>query len=481
MEEFLPKTSISSLKQTSFRTTLRYVRAQGHPYVELREEGKHLFYFCILCLSPCSSDSCLFDHLNGRLHTARLATAQVTLLKPNPWPFNDGMLFFHLHMEEQSKNLPASHSGKIKLEDVGPVASTQRSQKSEDNADCKEKSSSSTLDGDQTGGILVIPGIRQNCKPSDLVVRHIGVGKIGSRFKEKDGVSSEICKIWCEWLGNVDTTTEDVEGTPKHDFAIVTFSYYHKLGRLDLIDVFLAEAKDSGPSRGKKRKFSETKDISEALRNQDHSSGEKSQSSKSSKSKVLFSRYGDKLARILSSKTTRKQLRKQYCIFFERDCDICQQKLLPDKDVATLLNRKTGKLMCSSRNFNGVFHVFHISCLIQWILLFEVEVGFAEQSDIKKAKAMNGQKNKQICSALCPQCQATGIITDRGGFEPAIVSLSQMYNYKIKLGDARRAWIKSPEMLDNCSLGLYFPQQHDEIYQEIVAPLKMLHFYRADQ
>ncbi|KAJ6763868.1 ACYL-UDP-N-ACETYLGLUCOSAMINE O-ACYLTRANSFERASE [Salix purpurea] len=54
-------------------------------------------------------------------------------------------------------------------------------------------------------------------------------------------------------------------------------------------------------------------------------------------------------------------------------CDICQQKMLPEKDVAMLWNRKTGKLACSSRNVYGAFHVFHTSCLIHWKLYCECE------------------------------------------------------------------------------------------------------------
>ncbi|XP_057796268.1 uncharacterized protein LOC131012360 [Salvia miltiorrhiza] len=519
MELGFPKTSIGNLKEQLLRTTLRNVRAQGHPYVELREDGKKLIFFCTMCLAPCYGDSSLFDHLKGHFHTERLATAQVTLLKPNPWPFNDGVFFFHDFMEEKSKSLPASDCGQNKLLDIhnagtdslamvkynanaGPVASSQSSQESEDNADCDENPSSSTLDGDGTGRLLVIPGVLQKDEVSDLVARHIGVGKIGARFSEKDGVSSEIRRIWCEWLGNADATTEDVDETPEHDFAIVTFSYNYNLGRKGLLDGFRyllpssphSEAEDSGSSRGKKRKsFSDPEDISEALRNQDDSSGEESQSSNSSKSKVLFSGNDDQLvhSRILSSKTMRKQLRNQHRIASERTCDICQQKMLPNKDVAALLNRKTGKLVCSSRNFTGAFHLFHISCLIHWILLFEVV--FAKQThepkvklrSRKKAKGKNGQKpeiqDRKICSAFCSECQGTGIIIDGDDLEIPTVPLSEIFHYKIKLCDARKAWIKSPEMLDNCSLGFYFPQQSDEIYQETVAPLKLLHFYRADE
>lgn len=381
MELGFPKTSIGNLKEQLVRTTLRNVRSQGHPYVELREDGKKLIFFCTLCLAPCYGDSSLFSHLKGNLHTERLATAQVTLLKPNPWPFNDGVFFFH-DDSEQNKSLPLSDSDQNKLldthhadadtlaivsyaENPGPISSTHTSQKIEDHADCDEIRCDSNLDGDGTGRQLVIPAVLQKDEVSDLVVRHMGVGQIGARFSEKDGVSNEIRRIWCEWLGNEVFTNEDIDMVPEHDFAVVTFAYNYNLGRRGLLDGFRyllpssphSEAEDSGSSRGRKRKsFSDPEDIS--INNQYDSSGEESQSSNNSKSKMLFSGNDDQLvySRILSSKTMRKQLRDQQRVASERTCDICQQRMLPNKDVAALLNRRTGKLVCSSRNLTGVGH-----------------------------------------------------------------------------------------------------------------------------
>ena len=374
MELGFPKTSIGNLKEQLLRKTLRNVRAQGHPYVELREEGKKLIFFCTMCLAPCYGESSLFDHMKGHFHTERLATAQVTLLKPNPWPFSDGVFFFHDDVEEKSKVLPAGQNklldthnavadslAIVKYSGNVAVASTESSLESEDNADCNE-----------SRRLLVIPGVLQKDEVSDLVVRHIGDGKIGARFSLKDGVSREIRRIWCEWLGNAESTTEDVDGTHEHDFAIVTFSYNYNLGRKGLLEGFRyllpssphSEAEDSGSSKGKRTKsFSDSEDITGALRNQDDSSGEESQSSNSLKSKVLFSGNDDQVvhSRIISSKTMRKQLRIQHRIASERTCDICQQKMLPNKDVAALLNRKTGKLVCSSRNLTGVGHHLNFS------------------------------------------------------------------------------------------------------------------------
>ncbi|KAK6141113.1 hypothetical protein DH2020_025147 [Rehmannia glutinosa] len=489
-----PKKSIGNLKEQLVRTTLRNVRSQGHPYVDLREDGKKLIFFCTLCLAPCYGDSSLFNHLKGNLHTERLATAQVTLMKPNPWPFNDGVFFFHCDSKEQNNNLPVSESERHKLLDthhvddaeslaivsysknLGPNASSNVLQEVEDNADC-DIPCDSNLDGDETSQDLVIPAVLQKDEVSDLVVRRMGVGRIGARFSEKDGVSNEIRRIWCEWLGFLDG-----------------FKY--------LLPSPHCEAEDSVSSRGKKRKsFSDPEDVSEASTNQGDSSGEESASSKNSNLKMLLSGNDDQLvlSRILSSKTMRKQLRDQQRVASERSCDICQQKMLPDKDVAALLNRRTGKLVCSSRNLTGVghsviaFHLFHISCLIHWILLCEVE-NYTKQSvepqvkrkSRRKVKGKKGEnekpkmQQKQVYSVFCPECQGTGITIDGEELEKPTVPLSEVFRYKIKLCDAHKAWMKSPEVLQNCSMGFNFPLQSDEVYQENVASLKLLHFYHAN-
>ena len=41
----------------------------------------------------------------------------------------------------------------------------------------------------------------------------------------------------------------------------------------------------------------------------------------------------------------------------------------------------------------------------------------------------------------------------------------QMFKFKIKACDARRDWIKSPEVLKNCSTGFHFPSQSEEIFE----------------
>lgn len=515
-----PRSSTNNLKEQLVRTTLRNVRAQGHPYVDLREDGKRLIFFCTLCLAPCYGDSCLFNHLNGNLHTQRLATAKVTLLKPNPWPFSDGVFFFCDDLPDQNNNLPVSSSERMKLldihhldgdtaivsygENLGPNTCSHLVEEMGDHADCDEIPHDQNLVGERYSHELVIPSVLQKDEVSNLIVRHMGVGRIGARFSKKDGVSDEIRRVWCEWLGNKELPNENISTVPDHDFSVVTFAYNYDLGRKGLLDDFRKllpssphfEAEYSSGARGKKRKsFSDLVDMS----NRSDSSGEESQSSNHSNMKMILSGNDDQQvhSRVLSSKIMRKQMREQEVIAAERSCDLCQQRMLPDKDVAALLNRKTGKFVCSSRNLTGAFHVFHISCLLHWILLCDVEA-YSKKSVAPKAKRRSRRKvkggmdvgkkencetqetRKQIYSAFCPECQGTGIEIDKDVLEKPTVSLFEIFRYKIKLCDAHKAWMKDPEVLQNCSIGFHFPADSDVIYQENVATLKLLHFYRAD-
>lgn len=513
-----PKTSAFSLREQLARTTLSNVRVQGHTYVELREDGKRFIFFCTLCLAPCYSDLVLFDHLKGNLHTERLSAAKVTLLGPNPWPFNDGVLFFDNSNEKEKQTTVSNdklgrlldyhnNDGNLAIVKYGEdmkVNGNEHSGLDEVHFDCEN--------GTQARGIYsescdkVIPGVFLKDEIVELRVRFIGLGQIAARMIQKDESSIEISRIWCEWLGKKDPEDEDIVEIPDHNFAIVTFVYNYDLGRKGLFDdvkLLLssspAEDSENGEGTGRKRKksFSDPEDVSESLSKQYDSCGEDSSASNSSTSRLLLDRYGDQLlqARFISSKAARREMRRQQRIAAERMCDICQQKILPGKDVAALLNLKTENLACSSRNLNGVFHVFHISCLIHWILLceFELKTNQAVTPKVKRrSRKKNGKKRvqarkdgeyiftNQISSLFCPECQGTGVNIEGDELEKPTISLSQMFKYKIKVSDARKAWMKNPEALQNCSTGFYFPSRSEEKFQEKVSPLKLLHFYSAE-
>lgn len=88
------------------------------------------------------------------------------------------------------------------------------------------------------------------------------------------------------------------------------------------------------------------------------------------------------------------------------------------------------------------FHVYHISCLVHWILLCESEIhnkqmGAPEVKRTSKRKTGGKKKEteehdqtpptkKQIYSVFCPECQGTGINIHGDELEKPIVALSEV-------------------------------------------------------
>ncbi|CAI9089419.1 OLC1v1023989C3 [Oldenlandia corymbosa var. corymbosa] len=496
-----------NLKEQLAMATLRNVRLQGHTYVDLRRDGKRSIFFCTLCLAPCYSDSILYSHLKGNLHCERLTAAKATLLKSNPWPFDDGVLFFGVTSEQDTVVSVPKHDSIQLLDNIcenddRAVVPYHESVDSSGNGHASngevgfrknpgcvlaENISRTTCMQNLVDDIvspLVIPDVLCKNGLSQLEVTCFGVAQIAARFCKKDGSLSNIRKIWCEWLGRGSYESEDTLTVLEHDFAIVTFSYNYNVGRKGLFDdiKFLlpssphSELEENTATMNRKRKSSsDPEDFSESLTGQYDSSGEESESSNSNK-RMLLEGCDDQLLyrRVLSSKSMRRELRQQQQAASERMCDICQQKMLPSKDVAALLNRKTGKLACSSRNSTGAFHVFHVSCLIHWILLCEME-SYEKQLNAPKPKRRSRRKvgsklseagktvvTKQVFSSFCPECQGTGVTIDGDQLEKPTVPLSEIFKYKIKVSDGCRAWMKSPELLPNCSTGFCFPDQSED-------------------
>lgn len=362
----LPRANATSLREQLARTTLKTVRSQGHTYVELREDGKRFIFFCTLCLAPCYSDSVLLDHLRGNLHKERLSAAKVTLFQQNPWPFSDGVLFFR-NSNDKLEQLSLTN---------GSANGSLESRNKDDNLAIIEYAGREQIKGEVHEGSkklgmkglkseIVVPNVLIKEGTADLKVQFNGVGRIAARICEQDGVIKVIRRIWCEWLGDLSLGRGEKLKLTKHEFAIITFPFNCNLGRRDLLDdVKLILASSSSAelensevnNRKRKRSFSGPEDVSDSLSRQYESSGEDSSTSNFDSSRLLVDGYDDQLlhTRFISSKVMRRELRRQQRIAAERMCDICQQKMLPGKDVATLFNTKTGKLACSSRNVNGV-------------------------------------------------------------------------------------------------------------------------------
>lgn len=464
-------TGALNLREASARATLREARLQGHVYVELRKVGKCSIFFCMLCQTRCFNDAVLNDHLNGNFHARRYAVAKVTLFGPNPWPFSDGVLFFSTLCENDAKG------DKVMPGIGGTGLANSKSSNDRKVADVYKKSSNGqdrVAKHKGKGDRLLIRGVLLKEEVGNLKTRFIGYGHIGARVQESGEGPRSVTRIWCAWLGQeASDDCSELLKSPKCDFAIVCFSYNYDLGRKATLDELKAplsgsffEIDELGHRRKKKKKsLSDPED--------DRSSGSSEDAS---------SRLHD--SRLIPSRSVRRELRKHKRMTAERTCDICRQAMLPGKDVSTLLNCKTGKLACSSRNANGAFHLFHTSCLIHWILFCESET-WSQTATMKTStrgrKAKQSQKN--CISIFCPECQGTSMRMEGDEMEKPTVPLSEMFLHKLKVIEAHKTWMKNPEDLEKCSTGLHFSSDSSEKLhvQEKVMPLKLLRFYRADE
>lgn len=365
-----PKVGVSNPREKAARIILRTIRSQGHPYIELRENGKRFIYFCILCLAPCYGDEVVYDHLKGKLHRGRLASAKRTLLKPNPWPFNDGLIFFYTSTdndkEQETRNTYRSRLLKLIESDNDNSRAIVRFGE-EAQSEVLPIATDDTL---ADGVTLVIPRLQIADRTIDVKVRKVGLGKISARFVEKYGSSNEneIKRIWCEWLGKENRQQDDIE-VQEHDFGVVIFPYSYDLGREGLVDdteslllsASMVEPENESKS-GRKRKapFSDHEDVGDLISKQYAPSAEESSPLNNAASTSTLDQCNSQLLRtkFVSSKAIRKAMRQRERLAAEQVCNICRQKIIPGRDVAAFLNLKTGRIACCSRNPKGVksFH-----------------------------------------------------------------------------------------------------------------------------
>lgn len=430
-----------NLREVAARATLRTVRQQGHVYVELRPVGKHSIFFCTLCLTPCFNENVLYAHLKGNLHSKRYASAEITLLLPNPWPFNDGVLFFHNSHEDDRIATPVSEPW---------MGVAGRTSDRENIRKCR---------GIQRNlSIPYTPPFEEN---SNMELKIIGYGHVGAKIHEDDeGGGSKFSRIWCAWLGdgNSDGCDEFLQ-SPKCDFAIVNLPYTVNLGRK-----YSSDDENWSPSPDS---FFQTDEF-----------GRRAKRKRKSLSDPEDSPGASKDQRGCNSDTNLEQ-RKRF-----RKCDICQQTFLPGRDVATLLNLRTGRFACTSRNNNGAFHVFHISCLIHWVLFCEFALWAESAMNAVGTRGRRGKasaKNLHFSSIFCSECYGTGIVVEGNELEKLELPLAEARRYKANVVNAQKAWMSSPGNVQKCSTGLCFPSEETAKLRGKMMPGKLLLFYGAGE
>lgn len=373
--------AVASLRLRAAQLTISNMNALGHDYIDLREDGKRIIYLCILCLKPCYSEPILFQHLNGNRHKKKLRSVELTMRLQNPWPFNDGMVFFNPSKDEfhdvnsQVRLLEASDScrknagvltkynGTVDDMSDGCFISEVRDRVSDD---VVAKNNITSIDEHP---FLVVPDVLLKGDVGDIGLKYLGMAKIGARFykDKKSKISDKIRRIWCEWLGGKTTDDQDISCVSELDYAVVTLKYAME------ISMGWEDETEQNERRGKKKKkrksFSDPEDTSVSLIENNDTSLKDSATTRCNErtsSQLGLSCnaiehgvktiHSDELALIgsTSSRELRKEIRKRQRVAVRRMCEVCKHKMQPGKDVAVLLNLKTCKLACSSRNSNGV-------------------------------------------------------------------------------------------------------------------------------
>ncbi|KAH0651109.1 hypothetical protein KY284_031021 [Solanum tuberosum] len=133
---------------------------------------------------------------------------------------------------------------------------------------------------------------------------------------------------------------------------------------------------------------------------------------------------------------------------YHRSCKLCDCPIPPGCDVSTILNNGSSMLSCSYHNTKGMYHLFHTSCLLNWMLMME---------ELSQGGPIIQQRRKQKISPkhlakfqdyhFCPECCCTD---DDENFVLWVFRLRDL------IVEGRMKWRTCYEHLENSSIGLSF-------------------------
>ncbi|KAJ7550268.1 hypothetical protein O6H91_07G091300 [Diphasiastrum complanatum] len=407
-----------ALKEERAWAVVRDVWQRGHQSVELRHDGRRAIFFCTICETRCYSDSALSDHLHGNVHARNSAAAAAAASAANCHFSNVGQLPWK---STTGQTLEKPKDAAVPPEKTNP-------------------SSSPTL-----------------YDMSSASLEWVGDGRLFVRSHFSNSLR-HVEAAWLRWCGKeaLGAGTVAIEGDS--EYAIVIIPYSDGLGRSGNKDALLPTNLNKDNCLIGSKKW--------------HPESKKSQGSTPQMPGHCNSHSvsdGKDIQRLRGGLRgwSRKQSKS-----VDRLCFICRQKMAAGKDVAALLNAKTGEMACGSRNWRGAFHVFHTYCLIDWVALFESKSfsGHVLGSSKKVRRRLRSGK-KQVCRQpedavtdtckndsviFCPECQGTGIRASGIQLERPRYRLSQVFDWILELVQARKAWIDHPEEQMESITGLLF-------------------------
>lgn len=453
------------VKEGAARAVLRDAWQHGHESIELRRDGRRLIFFCTLCSTRCYSDAALSDHLNGNQHSRR------ALAQSSSPPCSSVLEY------SQSSDPQTVH----KSGNFGETEQSVNGMNGKAKNDSRALSVLSDLNCNSVGAF-----------PASSL-EWIGSAEILLKAAQSEP-SRQVKAVWCRWLGRKYEEESDVQArelVESSGYSVVIFPYSDAIGRRGNWKPACMLDDSSSLSREKPQQLEYWRKRTKNLELRNRESFDPLAKDCLSSRLCLDSpkKEGEPIPKDLSQRALRKALKKQKLDAMERLCFICHQQMLPGKDVAALLNLKAGQMMCSSRNKRGAFHVFHTSCLVDWILLCETKFWIAPPVGSKgETRRMRGQVNAKQQKGgskatagsngpmFCPECQGTGAKFHGHQLEQPRYRLAQVFEWVLELIQARKYWMEHSEQKMN-SKGLLFVLDTD--CGSNVLPLGFVQFYAA--
>ncbi|XP_024362744.1 uncharacterized protein [Physcomitrium patens] len=489
------------MKEKFARVVLRGLRLQGRDYVELRRDGATAVFYCSLCGTRCYNDAALSDHLNGKAHARHEKSAHATVgARP-----------------KQVKRALVDVDGKN--ESLLTTAAKTREE-------CGAGQTSSL-----SGEVLSLRGGCQShdvfTKSSTTSLKWIGSGELFLRIKSMGNPFVEA--TWFSWQNmckSAEKSWNENTNAAKKEYAVVVFPYSEGIGRgCDWLSASRSETKGSlAPENRKLRhgcKLSRRVPGVHGPRTQDfqETAGSKETSPPTPRHTAHAPStlsIGTKLTESVSEEllesngepsengfehdgyvtTFRRIWKRKQAKNSDRMCFICHQRLLPIQGVAALVNVQSGQMICGSRNRQGVFHVFHSACLVEWIAFCEAKTWNASLSMSRKLKRHKvvhpntcqedhandthdwpGTETEFTSETgiFCPECQGTGVKMHGPQLEHPRFRLYQVYEWVMELIESRKAYI---EGYGN-PLGLLFVKKDQSKSPGVVQSQGFVHFYSA--
>jgi hypothetical protein len=363
-----------AMREDTARAVLRDARQRGHDHVELRRDGPHTIFYCNLCGTRCYSDAALADHLNGNRHGRRSAMTRASSLVvreqqlPQSWP----------------TVVPASRSLLKRPGEETESESTAVAMVSQNG-------------GGDIGGKSreeIVPGLTGSATTS---LRWMGSGQLFLKMLGNGG-APPVEAAWFCWYGMhrpVEVIWQD-GSAGRMEYAVVVFPYSDRIGRGgdwtslntsdENLDVSVAGNKGAVDSRSAQSENSEitASEVTaprEIVVHTQTAPSAQLDTAPCSLTLTIRTKSGEALAgdapqedgeqvKLLISKeepitTYRRGWKRKQAKIADRICFICHQKLLPGKDVAALVNVKSGQMVCGSRNRRGVLLMHYHSLLVQ--------------------------------------------------------------------------------------------------------------------